>query len=170
MNLPFEGLHSLPELQNALQDHERAVLVRLFGALELSNKQGQAGENRSHGSLSWLLLKYLLVNSGREVDEEEIFGTLWPVKPDVGTTSAAGVRLRRLREALAPMGLDGRRGLVQFSRGKYFLNPDYTLWRDDDLFRSLMDRIHALPADNSAALPLCAQALEVFRGVFMEFT
>ncbi|MGI6029450.1 MAG: bacterial transcriptional activator domain-containing protein [Candidatus Heteroscillospira sp.] len=160
----------MAELQGALQGRERAVCVRVFGALELTNKWGQAGESRSHASLSWLLLKYLLVNSGREVDEDELFGSLWPAKDNVGTGSAARVRLRRLREALAPLHLDGRNGLVQFSRGRYFLNPDYELWRDDDLFTRLTERIHATPIEDGEGYALCREALELFRGDFLEYT
>ena len=167
----------VPSLENACTLEELAPLVqsggaleRLFGALELRNGFGQAAENRSHVSLSWLLLKYLLVNSGREVDEEEIFGTLWPAKPGVGNSSAARVRLRRLREALAPLHLDGRKGLIQFSRGRYFLNPECVLYRDDDLFHALTARIRAMPESDPEGLALCRAALELFRGAYLEFT
>ena len=106
------------------------VNVRLFGQLELENQWGRAAENPSHPSYSWSLLKYLLVNAGREVPLEELLDTVWPDDPDINTGYAANIRLRRLREALAPLRLHGKTGLVLYENGRYALNPDYSLRTD----------------------------------------
>ncbi len=145
---------------------ENIVHVRLFGALELSNRRGTAGENRARQSLSWLLLKYLLANPGREVGSDELEEKLWPISSGEGN-GAERVRLRRLREALAPLGLDGRDGLVLYSRGKYILNPDFELLSDEDELLRLMARIRM---GGSEALSLCTQALELLRGEYLEYT
>ena len=46
--------------------------VTLFGAASLENHLGRMEENPSRQSQPWLLLKYLLVNRGREVRQEEL--------------------------------------------------------------------------------------------------
>lgn len=146
-----------------------SVRVRLFGVVELENRYGRVTENRSRQSLSWLLLKYLLVNPGREIGLEELIGTLWPAT-EGNDEGAARVRLRRLREALAPLHLDGRSGLVLFSLGKYCLNPDYEVHSDEDELLRLLARIRISEPDEAGGLEACAQALELMRGEFMEYT
>ena len=126
------------------------VNVRLFGRVELENQWGRAAENPSHPSFSWALLKYLLVNAGREVSLEELLGTVWPDDPDINTQYAANIRLRRLREALTPLHLQGKTGLVLYENGRYSLNPDYTLRTDTgevfDLLSVEGDGVSALAA------------------------
>ena len=46
-------------------DSEYDVKVRLFGLVELENQYGIVTERVAYSALSWLLLKYLLVNPGR---------------------------------------------------------------------------------------------------------
>ena len=123
----------MPELTSPDQ-----VNVRLFGRLELENQWGSAGENPSHPSYSWALLKYLLLHPGREIALEELLGTVWPDDPEIHTQYAANIRLRRLREALKPLQLQGKTGLILYGNGRYSLNPDYTLLTDTDLVRDLL--------------------------------
>ncbi|MGN1001945.1 MAG: BTAD domain-containing putative transcriptional regulator [Oscillospiraceae bacterium] len=144
--------------------------ARLFGAVELSNRWGRVEENRARQSLSWLLLKYLLVNRGREVSQEELMDSLWPDKPDINADGASRVRLRRLREALQPLHLGKKDGLILFGGGKYCLNPLYDIDTDEGAFNRLVERIAACPADEPEGLALCVRALELMRGPFMEYT
>lgn len=143
------------------------VRVTLFGAVELSNRLGSTVENPSRQSLPWLLLKYLLANRGREVSLTELTGTIWPEEEGLG---AARVRLRRLRDSLAPLGLDGKHGLILFSDGRYSLNPEYDLDVDADRFAALTARSKGLSADDPEGLKGCVDALELMRGRFMEYT
>lgn len=144
--------------------------LRLFGAVELENSLGRVEENRSRRSLSWLLLKYLLLNRGREVSAGEMESCLW-TGPDKSCDDVAlRVRLRRLREALQPLGLDGRKGLVLYSMGKYTLNPDYDISSDEEVFLRSMERVRTLPVAAPEGLDYCARALEAMRGEYMEYT
>lgn len=144
--------------------------VTLLGMVTLENQWGRVEENPSRQSLPWLLMKYLLHNRARAVTQEELLSVLWPDKPQVDGVGASRVRLRRLREALAPLHLDGKSGLVQYAAGKYRLNPRYTLCTDADRFLDLLDRLHACPPEDPAGLPLCVQALELFAGPYLENT
>ena len=135
-------------------DLEHEVHVRLFGLVELENQWGRVTEKTSGPSLSWLLMKYLLVNPYREVGQEELTENLWPNKPDIKAEGASRVRLRRLREDLAPLHLDGRYGLVLFHTYIYRLNPEYTLQTDADAFLKLMTQIRNTPLNDSEGLNL----------------
>ncbi len=92
------------------------VRVTLFGPLTLENHLGTVTESNAQ---PWLLLKYLLAHRGRDIPQAELDEAL-PIK---GGANAARVRLSRLRDLLAPLGLDGKSGLVQVSCGTYRMNP-----------------------------------------------
>lgn len=155
----------------ASADDDHAVYVRLFGTLELENKQGVVRESVTPRQLSWLLLKYLLTDPQRKVGLDELLATIWPpAKEKFDDENAARVRLRRIREALAPIGLNGTTGLVAFSDGKYFLNLKYTLQTDVDAFLQMKSRAEQVPLEDHAGLEFCRAALEVFRGPFLENT
>lgn len=140
--------------------------VTLFGAASLENHLGRMEENPSRQSQPWLLLKYLLVNRGREVRQEELTA-LWP---ESGGESAGRVRLSRLREALTPLGLDGKGGLVQYGAGAYRLNPRYALDVDEDRITAALDQLRTCPLKDPAGLGLCMEALTLFTGPFLEKT
>lgn len=145
---------------------ENRLYVRVFGGLELENRWGRVTENLQRPSLSWLLLKYLLVNRGSAVDMVEVLDVLWPGQEEA-SDALFRVRLRRLREALAPLHLDGKKGLVQFSYGKYYLNPDIELELEEERYTALMERIRGTSLEEPEGLRLCAEALELQRGDFM---
>lgn len=146
------------------------VRVRLFGLVELDNRWGHAAENITSPSYSWLLMKYLLVNPGREVPLGELLENIWTNNEEINIQYAANIRLRRLREALAPLFLDGPKGLIFYHDGLYSLNPNIELETDEKIFWRLMKRIRSAPMDEPGGLALCAQALELYRGRFMEHT
>ncbi len=146
---------------------DMSLLVRCFGGLELENRHGRAAENLMRPSHSWQLLKYLLLSRGGSVDVDELCETLWPDEVDHGGTLMR-VRLRRLREALAPLGLGGvRDGLVLYSYGKYYLNSDYELRFEEDEYKAILEKLRAMPMDEPEGLGLCCRALELQRGQYM---
>ena len=107
------------------------VRVTLFGPLTLENHLGKIAETNAQ---PWLLLKYLLAHRGRDIPQTELDQAL-PIK---GGANAAPVRLSRLRDLLAPLGLDGKSGLVQAAGGVYRLNPRYRLEIDADRVTDLL--------------------------------
>lgn len=144
------------------------VLVRLFGDVELRNQHGHIVENRSRTPL--LLLKYILLKYPRNVTMDEVI-QLWPVsKAGVNPESTVAVRLRRAREALRPLNLDTKKGLICYHDETFFLNPTYTLKRDIDDFEDLKKTVTAYSLNDPEGLKLCVKALELFRGPLMEHT
>lgn len=154
---------------NTSSDHE--VRVRLFGQFELENHLGRVAEgNPRTVNLSWPLLKYLLVNRGREVDQDELLGTIWPERYGPEAENAARVRLNRLRAYLKPLDLSGRHGLVLYHERKYALNLSYDIRTDADEFDGLMAGIRRCPPEDPRGLELCGRALELYRGPYLKDT
>ena len=168
---PAGELSDLLRLAHREQTEDNALRVRLFGRIELKNDRGRVVENPSRQSLPWMLLKYLLADPGRAVTLPELLEWgVWPAGETGDEIGAARVRLRRLREALAPLGLDGKRGLVTFTAGRYALNPDCPVRTDAEDFAALMEKLSETPVEDPAGLALCREALELFRGPYMEHT
>ena len=169
---PMEDLALLSKTINT-EDQKRKVLrVRLLGTIELKNDNGQVKENPARQSRPWMLLKYLLALPEREADLLELLRAgVWSFSEDgEGGEGAARVRLRRLRESLSPLGLDGKQGLVLFQAGKYRLNPDVSLIIDVDELSKLWEQLVSCEEDDPAGLQLCREALELCRGPYMEHT
>ncbi|MCD8066191.1 MAG: hypothetical protein LUE15_03300 [Oscillospiraceae bacterium] len=148
------------------------IAVRLFGAVELRRGAVRVGERRERESLPWTLLKYLLVNRGREVSMEELDAVLWAA-PDGSATSSgnARVRLSRLRKLLEPVTDDKRGGgLVLCYGGRFALNSDYRLTFDCDEFAALCRAEQSVPPEDASALRDCERALELYGGEFLAFT
>ncbi len=150
---------------------ENELLVRLFGDVELENKWGRVTDAgaRPH-ALTWLTLKYLLVNSNRDVDVEEIMSMSYEGKSVTVPEGAMRTRLQRTRGILKPLGLSDMHGLILHNEGKIRINPDFTLISDEKVFERLMGRIGRTELADPEGLSLCGEALELCRGVFMGYT
>lgn len=150
---------------------DRIVNVRLFGAVELENKWGSIKENKSKRSQQWALLKYLLANRKRIVTFDELFENLWPASEHrFDDENVMRVRLTRLRSELSPLNLNGKNGLILYSDEKYRLNPTFPLKTDTDDFMDLKRQSEQFAVEDPMGLKLCADALELFRGPFMEYS
>jgi len=147
------------------------LIIRLFGELEISNAQGSLNEKKAKPqALTWPTLKYILVNSNRDVEQHELLALEYPGKTVTARDGAMRTRLRRVRDILRPLGLESTHGLILFSEGKYRVNPDYTLLSDEDAFNLIMRRLGRLEVGDSEGLSLCAEALEICRGVYLGYT
>lgn len=152
---------------NTEEEVSAPLRVRLFGQLELENPWGRVVENPARQSLSWLLLKYLLVNPDRGVTSEELWEEVWTDR-ETERAGADRVRLHRLRKALEPLHLDGQNGLVLFHTANYQINPECDITFDTDELFEILTRLRAVPADEPDGLELCRQGLELFRGRFWQ--
>ena len=170
-----EEIHALRGMVNVEGDSpantefdDFVIQVNLFGQLEIKNQWGKVTESKAKQSLPWNLLKYLLMNPGNPVSLEELIDVgVWP---EDGDEVAVRVRLRRLREALQPLHLDGKRGLILYRDGKYSINPKYIIKTDADEFLELVERIKRHPIDDPAGLLLVDRALGLFQGNYMAQT
>ena len=146
------------------------VYINMFGDLQIVNIHGRIEESRYKKALPWLLLKYLLINREREVSQAELLNGPWRDILSDDNDNAVRVRLRRLREALSPLKLDGTKGLILYDKGMFRLNPSYKLILDEDRFMELMEKIGTTKKEDPEGLKLCNEALSVFCGKYLEYT
>lgn len=149
---------------------EEYVHVKLFGTFEISNIHDCLIEYRSHYNITWQILKYLLTNAPKEEYWNNIVVQFWPSDTEsLVDTGAARVCLHRARAILKPLHLgSAKTGLIQLSAGKCFVNPDYPLKRDTDVFKDLMVQIRQCSINDPIGLAICMKALEIYRGPFLE--
>ncbi len=144
------------------------VQVDLLGPVRISNRWGRVEENRSTYAKTWMLIKYLLTNNGREVYADELEQAIAGEGEPADSDQAARTRLSRARKLLDPLQLGGRKGLLLFSDGKYSLNPMYDIHTDEQRLAEHMRELKVLPVDNAEGLTVCAAALELLRGPYMD--
>ena len=142
--------------------HDQELYITIFGAFRLENQHGTVEENPVYPSLPLLILKYLVLNPGREVDTPEIITALWPDKD--GTEQGLRTALCRLRKMLEPLQLSGNRGLILSYAGYFKCNPKFTLHTDADEFLALVDRLEETALEDPEGLNICKQALTLYRG------
>ncbi len=150
---------------------ENELIVRFFGALELENKYGKLCENKSKpAGVVWHTLKYLLVNSIRDVEQTELELLELPGHEEKVPDGAMRTRLRRVRDLLIPLHMGGRNELLLYNDLKYSVNSDYVLRTDEDAFNAIMERLRSLPEDEPEGIELCAEALELCRGPYLSYS
>ena len=155
----------------AAQLDDNEIILRLFGEMELENSRGYIDEKKAKPqSLTWPTLKYLLANSNRDVSREELLAIEYPGKNAAAEGGALRTRLRRVRDILAPLGLESIHGLVLFNGGKCRINPDYRFISDEDAFNMLIRAAAKMPPESREGLELCTDALELCRGVYLGYT
>ncbi len=146
------------------------VYITTLGSFSVSYKGKTVGESKFRDTLSWQLMKYLVANPGRRIDQEELMGVLWT--PDGVKDSSFGtmrVRLHRLRESLKAVRLgNSRTGLVLYSSEKYAINPAYRVVTDVDRIFGLYMRAKNELLTVTERLDACKEALALFTGTFFE--
>ena len=148
---------------------DNEVNVRLFGKFEIENRWGKRNEPRANRAGSWMLLKYLLANTGREVPGDELLDAILVGGAESESEVNSRVRLTRARKALEPLRLNGAKdGLILFSGGKYSVNSAYEIHTDEKYFLELKRRIKAIPTTEPAGMELCVEAIELFRGPYLD--
>ncbi len=105
------------------------------------------------------LFFYLLFNA--PVGRGEIGLAFWPERSPSRVTSAFHAALSQARRAV-------RCFFVVFRDEKYRWNPEVPYWCDVLEFECLLDRAEEMPADDPRAIPLLEQALDLYRGDFLE--
>ncbi len=150
---------------------EDEILVRVFGEVEIENRHGRIRDSATRPeALTWLTLKYLLVNSNRDVEMDELLDMSFFNKQVTMPDGALRTRLSRTRALLKPLKLNHLQGLLLFGVNKLRINPDYSVISDEQAFNTLMWRLKKTADDEPKGLELCTEALEIMRGVYMGYT
>lgn len=86
---------------------------------------------------------------------------VWPDLSPAKGTSNFHINLYRARRAVFP-------GIFTLEHGRYKLNPDLDIWFDVAEFEDLSSRAENLPPESEARMANLEQAIQLYRGGFME--
>jgi len=104
---------------------------------------------------------FYLLCCGTGQMKEQITAALWPDLSPAKATSNFHINLYRARRAIFP-------GVFMLEQGQYKINPDLNIWFDVVEFESLLNRAEDLPRGSKAKAANLEQAVELYRGPFME--
>lgn len=148
------------------QRKDNSVRIKLFGQMEIETEQGRVIEGRKGDSKPFLLMKRLFLRWPEHVSMQELLETVFPAS----TESDIRVYLFRARRELDPIGLGGKKGLISYSEGCFYLNPDNPLQMDLTQFEQVTEALTENSAADEPALQMCAEALELCRGALLSNT
>ena len=93
--------------------------------------------------------------------KEQVTSALWPDLSPAKATSNFHINLYRARRAIFP-------GVFTLEHGQYRINPDLNIRFDAVEFERLLNRAEDLPRSSKARSANLEQAVELYRGPFME--
>ena len=149
---------------------ENVVTVTMFGKFTISYRGKTVSERVAPTeNQSWQLIKYMLVNAGRVVTEEEIIQELGLAERASKAVNTLRVRLSRSRDILGGLGLgDAKKGLILFGDGQFWLNEEYRIVTDREKIDQCYISLSHQKAPRSEDLGKCIEGLTCFSGSFLE--
>jgi len=163
-----------PEIKQLLTDVEKAIgeydfEIRLFGQLEIKNRQGATISVHWKTQKTKALFVYLIINQGRLIQKDRLRDIFWPGKNLTKATHSLYDHIFFARNIFKNLlGKDARgREIIRFCNPFYQLTYNIHLKIDVCQFESLIKKAIGLEATNiEKAMKLYKEALELYRGDF----
>ncbi len=142
---------------------KKTVEIQTFGSFGVRMGNNFVDDQSDRSKKLWLLLAYLIIRR-RPVAQEELLSLLWgsDTERSPGALKTTVHRLRQMMDKVYPGA--GHEFITQ-EAGCYRWNENFTLRCDFELFETLCLE---LSADRSKRLAILEQALELYRGPFLE--
>ena len=102
----------------------------------------------------------------KSISPGELINIVWADDPGVNPGGALKTLMFRSRKLLEPLGIPPQKLLVQ-QRGSYCWTQDYSSVLDIDQFEAICTRVLNHDLDESEALDLCLEGLELYKGDFL---
>jgi DNA-binding SARP family transcriptional activator/GAF domain-containing protein len=152
----------------------RGLRVYTLGPLRVE-RDGQRierwGGDKAGTYQSEALFAFLFDRRGRGVTKDEAEEVIWPDLDLDKSDTAFHRTISALRRTLEPGLKRGNESkLVTYHHERYWLDPAAMVWCDADAFTAAAERGHTLmrQGDMEAARALLAEALELYRGDYMD--
>jgi DNA-binding SARP family transcriptional activator len=152
----------------------RGLRVYALGPLRVE-RDGQRierwGGDKAGTYQSEALFAFLFDRRGRGVTKDEAEEVIWPDLELDRSDTAFHRTISALRRTLEPGLKRGNESkLVAYHHERYWLDPAAMVWCDADAFTAAAERGHTLmrQGDMEAARTLLAEALELYRGDYMD--
>jgi LuxR family maltose regulon positive regulatory protein len=151
----------MPEVSTLPRVIAKPVIeARAFGETLVTISDRQIGESEWRSNRAKEIFFYLL-HCKKGQTKEQITAKIWPDLSPAKGTSNFHINLYRARRAVFP-------GIFALEHGRYKLNPDLDIRFDVAEFEDLLLQADNLPHESEARMTNLEQAIQLYRGNFME--
>lgn len=142
------------------------IQIKMLGEISIQTQNGRICEGDNRTKKVWLLLSYLICQRGRVVSQKKLIELLWGEEPaSSNPENALRITLHRLRGLLNELWPTAGRELLLYKDGGYTWNDQYPVSLDCESFERLCSQESE---DKTLRLQTCLEALEMYRGDFLE--
>jgi len=142
------------------------INIRMLGSFSLQSGDNLISDESNRSRKVWALLAYLICHRGSSVSQKKLIELLWGDDPSsANPENALRITLHRLRSQLDLLWPGAGKSLIVHKNGGYSWNTQVSIQLDSDRFEQLCQ-----PKDipDDARLADCLEALELYRGDFLE--
>ena len=150
----------------SIMEDKPIIYIKTLGGFSLRVGDKEITDNSNQSKKPWCLLEYLVVFRKKSISPGELINIVWADDPGVNPGGALKTLMFRSRRLLEPLGIPPQKLLVQ-QRGSYCWTQDYSSVLDIDQFESICTRVLNHDLDESEALDLCLEGLELYKGDFL---
>ena len=142
------------------------LYIRMFGEFSVRFGENSVSDNDNRTRKIWTLLAYLICQRGRVISQKKLIELLWGDEPASNNPeNALRITFHRARTLLNQLWPTAGRDLILYKEAGYTWNAEIPMEVDWEVF----DKLCALrPEDPAEKLDICLQALELYRGDFLE--
>lgn len=146
-------------------DMKKCLEIQLLGGVTVrygDRKIGMGTANAKAGKM-WTLFKYMILNSGRIVSQEELIERLWPEMEVANPANSLKVLIFKLRKELDSLGGIAGSDVVLTADGGYCFNTSAPYVLDIDVFDRYLDEARRC-ADADEKIRLLLAAVDCYKG------
>lgn len=144
--------------------NENLIQFGMLGSFSLRGEQEKTIDLKT-GKKAISLLQYLIVHHDRSISKDELIEKFYGDDNSNAPYGALRTMLFKVRGLLSEM-FPGQENLLQTFSGYYQWNKDYKILLDTEEFEELC--LKARQFQNEESLPLLIQAIELYKGDFLE--
>lgn len=142
------------------------IHIRMLGEFSLQAGEYKISDSDNRTRKVWRLLAYLICQRGRAVSQKRLMELLWGDEPtSTNPENALRITFHRMRTMLNRLWPTAGRDLIVRREGGYAWNEQQSVSVDYERFDKLCS---AKCADEEQRLKDCLEALELYRGDFLE--
>lgn len=142
------------------------IRIRMLGEFSIQSGENIISDNDNRTRKIWTLLAYLICQRGRVISQKKLIELLWGEEPvSSNPENALRITFHRTRTLLNQLWPTAGRELILHKDAGYTWNGDVPVELDYERFDALCA---VRTEDTEEKLDACLQALELYRGDFLE--
>ena len=142
------------------------IRIRMLGEFSIRAGENIISDNDNRTRKIWTVLAYLICQKGRVIPQKKLIELLWGDEPASNNPeNALRITFHRTRSLLNQLWPTAGRELILYKDAGYTWNDAVPMELDFEEFDKLCA---GMPEDPAERLTRCLQALELYRGDFLE--